>query len=353
MSEARIVVAGLEVENFRGLREARLSRFAGVNVLIGKNGTGKSSVLEALYIGLALAEGLGYVAARRGWFGLSSVESLFHYGAQEARVKLRFSDDSQEIVTIKRSLPYQTDLTAAKERGGLDIEKLVMLELAYRGKVSVDVRFYADAKGKHYYVASQKEVSPIHEVFFVDWNSVYEYGSPERAFSDMLKAGGVEAKNSVIKLLRKEYEGLHDVITLQAGDDRWVLHLVFRDRAIPYYVAGDGVRYALMYLMRLLTPRGAVLLLEEPELHMHPRLLRIVAGAIIDAYVERGSQVFATTHSEELVRMLLEEATERGLGDGDLKVYKCTLDNGVLESEEYTLSEARELMEKLEWDLRL
>jgi len=93
-------------------------------------------------------------------------------------------------------------------------------------------------------------------------------------------------------------------------------------------------------------------LMEEPELHAHPSLMGVVVNSILNSHRERGNQVFLSTHSLELIEMLLEQAEKLGLKDRDLKIYRVALEDGVLHSEEYTLSEALEATRKLEWDLR-
>ncbi|ABL88637.1 hypothetical protein Pisl_1481 [Pyrobaculum islandicum DSM 4184] len=131
---------------------------------------------------------------------------------------------------------------------------------------------------------------------------------------------------------------------------RWVLHLVFENISVPFYAVGDGVRYALMLLIQALTPSGAAVLLEEPELHTHPSLMKIVANAILRSHIDRGNQIFVTTHSLELIKMITEEAREKGVKS--LKVFRLALDNGALHAEEYTLDETWRALEKLGWDLR-
>jgi len=348
-----LIVKGLEVEGYRGLRKASLADFAGINVFVGRNGSGKSSILEAIYIALKLHEGLGYVIKRRGWFGLASVESLFHGKSREAKITVLLGDGSREEVTIRHSIPDASHLDVLKARG-LDTSRLYALNLSAKGKVVRDAMFYIDSKSKHeavYYAYPGEKVEVVHNATFIDWNSVYAYGTPEEVYSIMVKEGGEEAKEYVIKTLQTEYEELRDITVLRSYD-KWVLHLTFRDRAVPYYVVGDGVRYALMYLMAVLTPREAVLLMEEPELHTHPSLMRVVVNSILNSHHERGSQVFLSTHSLELIEMLLEQAEKLELKDQDLKVYRVALEDGVLHSEEYTLGEALDALRKLEWDLR-
>ena len=185
----------------------------------------------------------------------------------------------------------------------------------------------------------------------MDWNTVLEYGRPEEAYTYMVNRGGREAKETVVKILQKLYADVLDIEPLIA-QGRWVLHLVYRDRAIPYYVVGDGIRYALIYLMILSVHRNGILVLEEPELHMHPGLMRLVANAVVRTYRERGSQVFLSTHSLELIDMIIAEARRAGLRDSEVKVYRLSLKDGRLYSEVYSLDEAEEARARLEWDLR-
>ena len=92
--------------------------------------------------------------------------------------------------------------------------------------------------------------------------------------------------------------------------------------------------------------------MEEPELHIHPALMRIVANAILSTYKERNNQVFLSTYSLELIDMILEEDEKLGLRSDELKIYSLRLVEGGLKSEEYNLDEAFEAVKKLGWDLR-
>jgi len=345
-----VIVKALEVEGYRGLRKASLTDFAGINVFVGRNGSGKSSLLEALYTALKPYEGLSYVVKRRGWFGLASAEAIFHGRGKEARVKASFEDGSWEEVTIRRGIPTAEHLDTLKAKG-LDISKLYALDLSLKGRVAGDVIFYVDSSGRYSPILLGEDIRAVHNAIFIDWNSAYAYGTPEKAYAAMMEEGGEEAREAVVKALQSEYEELRDVEVLYAHG-KWVLYLVFKDRSIPYYVAGDGIRYALMYLMAVFTPKEAVLLMEEPELHAHPRLMKIVANSILHTHRERRNQVFLSTHSLELIEMLIEQAEKLGLKDQDLKIYRLALKNGVLYSKAYTLSEALDAVKKLEWDLR-
>lgn len=346
-----MIVKDLEIKGFRGLRQATLGDFAKVNIFVGRNGSGKSSILESLYLALVLNKGLGYIVRRRGWFGLASVEALFYEGVGEATISTTLWYDSREDVRMRITAPTAEHLEALRLRG-LDVANMRAIALSAKGEVVKDVLFYVDVNGKYHSVIIKEEGEEVvNDASFIDWNSVYEYGSPEDVYSNMMIVGGDKAKRVVIEALRAEFEELHDIAVLRTGD-RWVLHFVLSERSIPYYVVGDGIRYALMYLMTTATWEGRVLLMEEPELHTHPSLMRIVGRAILSSYKERLNQVFISTHSLELIEAILEEAEKLGLGDDELKIYRLSLTKGELKSEVYTLSEAREAVSKIGWDLR-
>lgn len=338
-------VVRLEVKNFRGVREGSIKDFAAVNIFVGRNGTGKSSILEALYIALKPDEGLAYVVKRRGWFGLASAEALFYHGQREIHISATLKDGNKTGIKIKPDMPSAGAIPVLRERG-LHVEKLIALDLETVGGVKASL--YMDEDGKFHYIFPQEWPRPIYEAVFVDWNSVYQYGSPEEAYSRMVAKAGAAAKESVVKALRSQYKDLSDVVPLYIHG-RWVLHLVFENASVPIYVAGDGVRYALTLLIQALTPSGGVVLLEEPELHVHPNLMRIAANAILRSHIDRGNQIFVTTHSLELIKMMIEEA--RKVGAKNLKLFRLALDRGALHTEEYTLDEAWRALE-LEWDLR-
>ena len=45
---SNLILDSLEIQNFRGLRELRIEHLGRVNLIVGKNNVGKTSVLEAL-----------------------------------------------------------------------------------------------------------------------------------------------------------------------------------------------------------------------------------------------------------------------------------------------------------------
>lgn len=76
-------------------------------------------------------------------------------------------------------------------------------------------------------------------------------------------------------------------------------------------------------------PRGSVVLLEQPEIHLHPRVQAGLADVLIDAVKNRGIQVIVESHSEHLLRRLQRNIAEENLPVADTSLYFCEIDAGV------------------------
>jgi len=65
---------------------------------------------------------------------------------------------------------------------------------------------------------------------------------------------------------------------------------------------------------------GSILLIEQPEIHLHPRLQAMLADFLIDIMKE-GKQVIVETHSEHIILRLQRRIAENKLSYKDLAIY--------------------------------
>ena len=65
---------------------------------------------------------------------------------------------------------------------------------------------------------------------------------------------------------------------------------------------------------------GSVLLIEQPEIHLHPRLQALLADFLIDIMME-GKQVIVETHSEHIILRLQRRIAENKLSYKDVAIY--------------------------------
>jgi len=82
-----------------------------------------------------------------------------------------------------------------------------------------------------------------------------------------------------------------------AWDQAW-----FRESLYPNQLSEGTLRFLWLITILLSPDTPALILLDEPEVSMHPELLKLLAGVLQDAAL-RG-QVLVATHSPDLIRWL-------------------------------------------------
>ncbi|ABD07681.1 conserved hypothetical protein [Rhodopseudomonas palustris HaA2] len=104
---------------------------------------------------------------------------------------------------------------------------------------------------------------------------------------------------------------------------------------------GFGISQILPALVLLYyAPEGSTIVLEQPEIHLHPAIQSSLADLIITAIKTRNIQVILESHSEHLLMRLLRRVAEGNkspypeIEPQDMKVYFCQARDGESRAEE-------------------
>jgi len=93
---------------------------------------------------------------------------------------------------------------------------------------------------------------------------------------------------------------------------------------------GFGVSQVLPVLVLCYyAPEGSTIILEQPEIHLHPSVQAGLADVFIDAMKTRNLQLIVESHSEHLLRRLQRRIAEEkdGVTPEDIRLYFCDIDN--------------------------
>ena len=87
---------------------------------------------------------------------------------------------------------------------------------------------------------------------------------------------------------------------------------------------GFGVNQVVYMLAKIHRPEAGTILIEEPEVHLHPTVIRNFARALSRLATEEEKQLIFTTHSEQFLLSLLACVKEGRLGPEELMCYHVT-----------------------------
>lgn len=300
------------MKNFRGFQDLELNDLARVNLIAGKNNVGKTALLEAFYLHARAynpQEALNLNRVRGLEFELASDASLiFHM--RDTSQSIVLEGDEQE--TRKRSIILRV-VQEADELAQLNIRISANGHSDALGSLSEDMQVLAldyskeanEQYGTAYLVRSpQGEVSvkgalpPPVKVVFIPSQGRSSSEDLARRFSNLEIANQQGLLFDALRILQP---GLKRISVLYLGD-KPALWAGFENSLMPLSLHGDGLNRLFNLVTAFHESRGGIVLIDEIENGLHHSVLTDIWKAIATAAREFNVQIFATTHSLEMIR---------------------------------------------------
>lgn len=122
---------------------------------------------------------------------------------------------------------------------------------------------------------------------------------------------------------------------------------------VPYEFMGDGFKSIVGCLWHLFDNRTTrnVLLLEEPDVHMHPGYVEKLVRQLIKLAKEENIQLFITTHNLDMIESFLSEPLEESHGDYLRSNFQIVQMTGKIHRE-LDYEQGKEEVQELNSDLR-
>ena len=109
---------------------------------------------------------------------------------------------------------------------------------------------------------------------------------------------------------------------------------------VPVTDVGFGVSQVLpVLILCYYAPEGSILILEQPEAHLHPKVQTELADVLIDAVTNRNIQIILESHSEYLLSRLQRRIAEGQISSDDTALYFCQINDGTSEIEQLDVDE--------------
>ena len=343
-------IESIRLKNFKAFKDAEMRDVPGMCVLVGANGTGKSTLFSVFgFLKDALTENVHVALTKLGGSrGFQEVRSRNTEGPIEIELKFREKPSSPLITYF---------LTISEENGRPVIEREI---LQYRrGSKGRAWRILDFSKGCGKAVTNepdkvldetqlQREEHTLKssDILAVKGLAQFEKFPASKALGDLIENWHIsdfhiqrarpeqeagyaehlskegenlslvteylytrhrEVFNRIIEKLTHRVPGIKNVDAKTTEEGRVLLRFqdgAFEDPFLARHVS-DGTIKMFAYLVLLYDPRPHPLLcVEEPENQLYPKLLEELAEEFRD-YANRGGQVFVSTHSPDFLNATL------------------------------------------------
>lgn len=307
----------IQIQNFRGIDSLEFSDCNRINVLIGKNNVGKSSVLESIFLATGMSNSQLPLSINmfRGVIpqDISNLRYLFHNMETTSypQMKLVFSNEYERGLTLSPLNQTISDLAASEKNvnsGALHsmIGLIIDFFEKYPGK---DVEQY---QSKLEFMSNGAIAPTFDNNYFEEINATYLH-------SDNSKTNYIDAVSKIVK--EKKSNDLLDLISKFDPDiDSFNLlpdGLYFGkkglDKLMLCNMAGDGMKKFVTIIANIIANQNSVILIDEIENGIHYSSYSMLWEVLFHSVKKSGNQLFITTHSwEELVALqrVLQEHIE-------------------------------------------
>ena len=316
----------LALRGFRGFDSYRLKDLTTVNLIVGKNNSGKTTVLEAVELFVsnghpsafaAVARRPGKMLARKPRYGVD-ISHLFSGYVCRPGTRFELTSDHHEISAtillldevgedaeswyMRRKSTRQRALDGDDEP---DPEFGLRIATGADGPPAVAV-FPVDNEGTLLYDSwrrSMRNGSSEPPVRFLGLGSLVDAGMRD-AWNDVIAEGREDEIARDMQLLVPEIESIH---FLTSDGPRGSTILVGHHgggRRMPIGSYGDGLRRLLALRLALRGANHGFLLIDEIDAGLHWTAMEDVWRLLIEVAKESDAQIFATTHSHDCIRGL-------------------------------------------------
>lgn len=345
------MITEIQVKNFKNIKDATIN-FSSINVLIGSNNAGKSSILQAIQFFIALSQ----VTKRnsgRFWRFRNNMYSttlfveqipysptkdtyvLFH-GNEPLRSKRDVTDPTENAIffRIKEQINEETNeakITINKGRnknitvkfeGEILCNKLADLKSLYSmyvpGLAGIPYSEEYRSRGAVFQTAAKGDSNTILR------NILYHLSLDPKKFIKFKDDLSFIFKDIEIDIgADLEVDGLINVNVIDGGCKK------------PLDATGNGVLQAIQICAYINFFTPTLLLLDEPDSHLHPTNQKILAQLLVQM-VGRVDTILIATHSRHMVSALRNLARKIFIKNGTIvennyRDYDLLLDIGALD----------------------
>jgi hypothetical protein len=290
----------VEIELYRGVSGLVIDEPGRVNLLVGVNNAGKTSILEAIYLLSSQADPRALLETVRRRTRVDPAAHPAWVANQLPRqAKLGGQYDVRSDNTVSLQLQVHNEPEDPDENWATYLRTLVM-DASYAGRTQKSTTdFFTDRARRTRLVGEPRWLGPsvLHSPF-----SLFDPELLVRCNEASIRA---KSKDLVLEFLRLHLDpGIQDIALVDEQHRFLVTHSELGE-AVDLSSFGEGVQRVFLTGLLFAGARGGVVLIDEFENALHTSVLLEFTKFIQQLAVQFETQVFLTTHSKETVDAFL------------------------------------------------
>ena len=289
----------INVRNFKRFEKLTIENIGGLNLIVGDNNVGKSSVLEMLMISSDInyfLHSLIYVLYNfRNFSNLK--ENFIEQYLYKEKTSLTFSFSTYDNEKFEGSLVFDALNRFANPQWKFSGQKQGFAP--YGGAFNQQLPFNANSIANIQIPYIPFETSYNHDFA--------NYFSKQIQQSNNKMERLIEDMKSIIPLIN-----YIDINTSISNDPILIIRQQDMDTKMPLGTFGDGAIKLFRILIEMQIHTGSRLMIDEIDTGIHYKRMKTVWKTLIRAAKANNVQLFATTHNEECIKYYKEALEEEG-----------------------------------------
>lgn len=366
-----VILKSLHVDCYRGISDLDLEEFNHVNILVGDNNTGKTSVMEMIYaLRTPLSVNMWNEIAKkksyntRGVIWYNAYRNIFPI---DREMQIQFAGDFTEFGELAICMRAEESKTVITERELNRINGLIRtgnqnVEDVYIDTNMMELRIQADSDFVELDVYDfQRKPPRENSVNRVENNKKTKFRENtvfleprDGLANDFLYLKQVildtEYHEQLIEILKEFDPAITDIFSIEEmGSTVYYVRTNEHSSAIPISVYGDGLKKSLVLFAALASSKDGVMLVDEVETSIHTSAMSMVFSTLIRWARKLNIQLFVSTHSKEALDTLL--TCDNEYSDG-INVYTLFHTNQKNYVRKLSCTKALDLQNKMGMELR-
>lgn len=299
----------LSIKNFRGISECDFSSFSRINFFYGKNNSGKSTALEAVFLlsGISTPVILLNENSMRSYSKISEKDlmTFFHNfntsqeisfiseedSGQKRRIAIKLIDKDTRTFFPKDSFMQNLGTNDAKKDYGLNYSFSVGETISK----SIPMKVKPTQNG---YSVSIPRINDYEEKFATVYlPPVLQFNVVLDKLSEIIKNKHKSDIISGLKILSD------DVVDIAIIDNEILIDIGLKN-FVPLKLMGDGMRKILSILIAIYTCKNGAVIIDEIDNGLHYSAIAPLMKLLSTVCKDYNVQLFASTHSKEILEQI-------------------------------------------------